>query len=332
MSRFWSFIPVIAIVASLATELSSRELQLGSVAPEQSPWGKTFDAFAAMVTEKSGGELAVTHFPAGQLGQEQDMVRQMARGRVDMVAVSNTAMSLLVPEIGLLSAPYLFANNKQSDCTYAHMSDTFRAPLEDAGAVALSWFEVGHMIVITKDQLIKSPGELAGMKIRSAPTASDTRYLEEAGASPVPLNVAETLQSLQTGSISGATFPVVFAIASGMAQIAPNVTVTKHTHQVGGVLISSQVWRSLGDEERSLLKSSAEAVFAGLRSGIRDAEIGLLKKAEAEGASVHYPTELELDAWRKAALSAYPKIVEDYGEDAPEVWADIQAALAQCPE
>ena len=320
------------ITALLATGASARELQLGSVAPADSPWGNALTGFAALVGQMSGGELTVTHFPAGQLGQEQEMARQLARGRLDMASLSNTAMSLLVPEVGLLSAPYLFDSHAHSDCTYGLLEDTFQGMLADAGAVRLGPIEVGYQVILTMDEVAEVPADLAGQKIRSAPTSADTIYLSETGASPVPLNIPETMQGLQTGALSGATWPTIFAVAAGFTQVAPNVTVTNHVHQVGGVLISHEVWMTLTEEEQAWLTAAADEGFPGLTAGIRKAEVDLLAAAEAGGATVYTPTEEEMAQWRAVAETANAKIVADYGGDAEAIWATIQEAAGSCAQ
>ena len=54
------------------------------------------------MTEESGGKLKIASFINAQLGNEQDTVQQVARGRIDMGGFSNGAVALLVPELALL--------------------------------------------------------------------------------------------------------------------------------------------------------------------------------------------------------------------------------------
>jgi len=76
-------------------DASAAELTWGSIAPSKSPWG----AWALKVKEQletaSGGKLKINLLLDAQAGDEQAMVGQTARGRLDMTMVSNTALSLL---------------------------------------------------------------------------------------------------------------------------------------------------------------------------------------------------------------------------------------------
>ena len=328
-------VTALSAAALFATSASSvvqaRELRSAGAAPEGSPWGQVTNAFVAKVAELSGGSLTVKHFHASQLGDEQTTVRQVARGRLDLGGFSNTATSLLVPEFGLLASPYTFSNNDQADCVAdKHLLPTFGDAMDAAGVVPIAWFEIGQQIIFAKD-LIKSPSDLANVKIRTAPTKTDTLYMEAAGGNAVPLGTTDTMPALKTGNVSAATWPTVYGIAVGYHAVANNVTVSNHVHQIGSFLVSKKTWDTLSTEEQGWLREAGK-VFTGLRTAVRGAESALLKKIEGEGATVYYPSEEEMNAWKAAAPEAQPKIVSELGGNAEATWASIQAARESCSQ
>lgn len=162
-----------ALIAALGAA-QAKELRSAGAPPAPSPWGKVTDAFAAKVAELSGGKLTIKHVHSSQLGDEQTTVRQVARGRLDMGVFSNTATSLLVPEFALLASPFAFASLEQADCVADnHLLATFGSSFEKAGVTPIGWLEVGQQIIFAKDPIL-SPADLAGVKIRTAPTKTDT--------------------------------------------------------------------------------------------------------------------------------------------------------------
>ena len=209
----------------------ARELRSAGAAPAGSPWGKVTDAFVAKVAELSGGTLTIKHFHASQLGDEQTTVRQVARGRLDMGLFSNTASSLLVPEFGLLASPFAFESLEQADCVADnHLLNTFGGSFDEAGVAPIAWLEIGQQIVFSKNPIV-TPADLAGVKIRTAPTRTDTLFMDGAGGSAVPLGTTDTMPALKTGNVSAATWPAVYGIAVGYHKVAPHVTATNHVHQ-----------------------------------------------------------------------------------------------------
>lgn len=313
-----------------ATSLASAaELRLGMAAPAQTPWGAVTDKFAAKVSELTGGDLTISIYHNSELGDEQTMARQLARGRLDMAVLSNVASSLLVPEYGLLLSPYAFDSKEQADCVVDnHLNNTFGEPFKAAGAVFLSTIEVGQMVIMSK-KAFHAPSDMAGEKIRTSPTPTDTLYIQATGAAPVPLGTVDSMPALKTGAVVAVTTPIVMGVAGGYAAEAPQITLTEHGHQIGAMLISKKTWDSLDDKQRDALTEAAN-LMAMLRPAIRGAEKALLDKATAAGATVYTPNETELAAWKSFAAPAGEKIVSDLGGNAASVWADLEAAKAAC--
>lgn len=307
----------------------ARELRASTAAPEASPWGKVANAYAARVNELSGGTLTIKFFFSSELGDEQTVARQVARGRLDMAGLSNTATSLLVPEFGLLASPYAFADENMADCVADnHLIGTFQDAFDGAGVVTVAFLEVGYQVIFSKDP-VKVPADFNGMKIRSAPTKTDTMYLDAAGANAVPLGTTDAMPALKTGNVNAVTWPTVYGIAIGTHKVAPHVTVTNHVHQIGTVLISKRIFDSLSAEEQGWIKQAAD-VFKGFRPVLRGAQSGLVKKIAAAGIPVYYPTADEMAKWVEVAAKVQPQIVDEMGGNSKATWAAIQEAKKAC--
>ena len=319
-----------AIAALLAVSTAdARELRASTAAPEASPWGKVANAYAEKVAKLSNGALKVNWYFSNELGDEQTVARQVARGRLDMAGLSNTATSLLVPEFGLLASPYAFDSVEMADCVADnHLIDTFGPALADAGAVTIAHLEVGYQIIFSKDP-VKTPADMAGVKIRTAPTKTDTMYLDLAGANAVPLSTTEAMPALKTGGVDAVTWPTVYGIAIGTHKVASNVLVTNHVHQIGTILISKKVFDSLSAEEQGWLME-ANDVFQGFRPVLRGAQAGLLKKIADAGIPVHHLTDDERALWVAEAEKAQPQIVAEMGGNSEATWAAIEAARKAC--
>ena len=185
-------------------------------------------------------------FYSSQLGDEQTVIRQVVRGRIDMTGSSNTATSLVVPEFALLAAPYLWDSVKQADCVFDnHVEHIYGELIQQSGLVLLGWVEVGQMILFNRT-VVQTPADLKGKKVRTAPTKASQSFFDAVGANGVPLGTVDALPALKTGNVNGATWPIVYGIAVGTHKMAPNVTLTKHSHQIGTLTISKKVCGTVG--------------------------------------------------------------------------------------
>ena len=307
----------------------ARELRSSTAAPEASPWGKVAKAYEARVAELSGGKLTIKTFFSSELGDEQTVARQVARGRLDMAGLSNTATSLLVPEFGLLASPYAFDTLEMADCVADnHLIGTFQTAFEEAGVVTIAFLEVGYQVVFSKDP-VKVPADFNGMKIRTAPTKTDTLYMDAAGANAVPLGTTDAMPALKTGGVNAVTWPTVYGIAIGTHKVAPHVTMTNHVHQIGTVLISKRIFDSLSEEEKGWVLQAGD-VFKGFRPVLRGAQAGLVKKIAEAGIPVHTPTADEMAKWVEVAKGVQPKIVAEMGGNSEATWAAIEEAKKAC--
>lgn len=312
-----------------AVAANAKELRLSAAPPPNSPWGAVTQKFAEKVAELSGGELTVKAYMGSKLGGEQDVVKQIARGRIDMGVVSGTAMSQLIPEYSLLASPYAFDSAEQFDCVADnHLLTTFDEEFDAAGIKTISWMEVGYQVIFGQSE-IRTPADLAGVKIRTAPSATDTRYIQIAGGTAVPLAPKDAVPAMKTGQVTAATQLSVFGVLTGYAAVAPKVTLTRHQHQVGGIIVSKKTWDGLSEQEQGWLNEAAP-IFLELRGMIRGAEGALLGKAEGNGATIINLSDDELQQWKDVVPSAQEAILEELGPKAVAKWEQIQAAKAAC--
>ena len=326
MKKMFAFAAAFSLAAFAA---EAKELRLSMAPPPNSPWGTVTQKFVDKVAELSGGDLTIKAFMGSKLGGEQDVIKQIARGRIDMGVMSNTAVSLAVPTFGLLASPYAFDTPEQFDCVADnHLLDTYGAEFDEAGLKTLSWMEVGYQVLYTKDGA-RVPADLSGVKIRTAPSATDTKFMQQAGVTAVPLSPKDTIPAMKTGQVDGATQLSVFGIVVGYPAVAPHITLTRHQHQVGGIVMSKKTWDGLSAEEQGWINEAAP-IFLELRAALRGAEGALLKKAEGEGATIINLSDAELAEWKALVPAAQDAILNDMGDEAKEKWDAIQAAKAAC--
>lgn len=316
------------IIAGPHTALSE-ELRMGMAVPEQSPWGAVTRSFAEEVANRSHGELTVSIYYNSELGDEQTMARQLARGRLDMAELSNVASSLLVPEYGLLQAPYIFDTPAQADCVAdADLGAIFGDLFRKARVEFLAPVEIGNMTIMSKSAIV-TPADLENVKIRTSPTQSDTYFIRAVGGAAVPLGTVDSMPALKTGQVSAVTTPIIVGVAGGYAAAAPEITRTNHGQQIGALLISAKRWNALSEEHRAVLRE-ASRTMTSLRPILRQTEAAMLEKHRASGGTIHDLSPEELTAWQGFAPAVRDRLIAETGGQSARKWADIETAKAQC--
>ena len=181
-------------------------LRVGSVAPSKSPWGAWISEVAQKLEEVSGGEMKMNLLLDGQIGDEVTMTRQAMKGRLDMIFVSNDPLAVIMPEMELTVTPFLYDSIEQGSCvTNEHLAGILGPLMKENGLVPVTWMEVGNTIIFSR-QPIRTPDQMQGVKIRVANGVIKRDWMASLGTTPSPLNVADTIPALQTGTIDAVNF------------------------------------------------------------------------------------------------------------------------------
>lgn len=329
MKRFTTIIAAALLATASIGAAQAKELRLATTAPEKSPWGAWLGGVAAKVNELTNGELTLNVFYGGQLGDEQATMNLLTRGRVDIAGVSTSAVGLVEPGVEAIHMPFAWDSDAQFDCAVDnHLLPMINEMLEGKGAVLIGSIEIPPFVMFSREG-IEQPGDLAGLNMRAVPTRISVGFLNAMGAHAVPLGNADMVTSLQTGAVDGADTSGLFGIALGLHKMAPNITLTKHSRQVGTLLMSDSVWADLSESERAAL-AEALSDHASLRAGVRGAENFMIENAAKGGTNVIKLDDATRAAWKAAAAASYDDLLAEIGGRAPEVWATMQAAKAAC--
>lgn len=321
----------IALAAGLTGAAAQAEttLKLATVAPLSSPWGQWAQGVADQIAEVSGGELKIEVIGDAQLGDEQTILRQGMKGRVDLVMVSNIPLSLIGQELDLVSSPFLYDSIEQGSCVaFDHLSDILGPNLQEAGLEPLSWMEVGNYIVFSKEP-VATPESLEGRKVRVAAPTADELFARKLGAVGVPMGTSDTIPALQTGNVEAAFLPGVFGIAIGAHKVAPNVTVSNHTRLIGTVAVSGRTYKKLSDQEKEWLSAFTQG-GAALSAAVLGAEQALLGQLEGAGVPVVRLNDEQAAAWRASSDGMREELAEQLGPKAVSILEQIEAAKQAC--
>ena len=319
----------LSIVASAAA--AQTVIKVATLAPPNTPWTAHLEAWKANVAEASGGEIEIQIFPSAQLGNEFEVYKQVQRGRIDAGAFSGAVISDNIPEISLMSTPFLFRDAATIDCVYdQQLGDEFAALIEEDGMKFLQWQETGWVYIYAQDDL-SDVADAESYKIRVSPTPISRMLWDSVGAAGVEIPYAETPAALQTGLVRGGESAAISFVAFGLGKVAPHFMRTAQYHMAGAISISNKRWNSLSAEQQQILVDGLPPV-QGMRDTLRATSEFLLGKYVEAGGPVHDLSEEQLDAWRAKVEPNWPAFVAGLGEDAQAMWPKVLDAKAACGE
>jgi TRAP-type C4-dicarboxylate transport system substrate-binding protein len=317
---FFSLAALLALCLAISGPAIAEEpefvMEVGTTAPSGSPWAAELKRYKKEVEEGTNGRLKVK-LRLGR-GNERSMTRRVQMGSMQAVAGSIGGMSSIVREVNVIEAPYLFDNHEVADRALdsPEVTEQFRELLAKRGLVFALWAENGYRSYFSKHK-IRKPSDMKGIRFRSQESLAHVETYEAFGASPVPIDVGNTLMSIQTGVVDGFDNTPLFAMAGswyqGLKEGERNLFLSRHCYQPAALVYSKKWFDTLPKDIQSALTVVDPELVAWGRKQVRIMEPVLLKNLERYGYDVYEPSAAELASFKEAQKGVPERIAKETG-------------------
>lgn len=305
-------------------------LRYTSGAPPKTPWVAQIGRLAQAVEEESKGSLKIEAFIAAQLGNEQDTVQQVARGRIDMGGFASGAAAVVAPEVAALILPFYFRSIAESDCTV----DALQKPIEDLfakrGVVFFGHSDIGTIDLVGKKPYVV-PADVKGIKAGAYGSKMYTVLWNTLGANSSPLGITEWAPSFQSGALDAVGTPSTFYVPSGLNKVAPVLSRVEMFSSPSYTLMNKSVFDRLSkDQQDALRRAATRESAATARKEARAFETMIRSLHEKGGGQVAAVTPAQRDEWRRAVAPAWPQMVKEMGGESEAFFRQVEAAKKTC--
>ena len=232
--------------------------------------------FSAVVSEtdiradmiKEFGELIKDDFKlepyfGGTLFKQGTELVALQRDNLEMGNIAPQDIAKQIPEWSIVTAGYLF---RDAD----HLKKVFQSDVgkelykladEKLGIHILGPVYFGNRQVGLKtDKEIKTPADLAGIKLRM-PGGDAWQFLGSAlGANPTPMAYAEVYTGLQSGTIDGQDNPLPNVENMKFYEVMKQIVLTSHLVGFDLLTVSSKAWNAMTPEQQTKFQAAADKV------------------------------------------------------------------------
>jgi TRAP-type C4-dicarboxylate transport system substrate-binding protein len=331
---FFSLAALLALCLSIVGPAIAEEpefiMEVGSTAPAGSPWAAELKRYKKIVEERTGGRLKVK-LRLGR-GNERSMTRRVQMASMQAVAGSIGGMSSIVREVNVIEAPYLFDDYEAADKALdsPEVTGQFRKLLEQRGLIFGLWAENGDRSYFSRHK-IRKPADMKGVRFRSQESLAHVETYRAFGASPVPIDVGNTLMSVQTGVVDGFDNTPLFAIAGswyqGLKEGERNLFLSRHCYQPAALVYSKEWFDTLPKDIQSALTLVDQDLVEWGRKQVRMMEPVLLKNLERYGYDVYDPSPEELAPFKEIQEKTPDKIAKETGPAGVALLKAIRATM-----
>ena len=307
-SLIFKIIFMVLLVISLNIMFVDAEqyvLKFGHDYMPDSPHNNAALKFKEIVEEKTGGNVKVEVYPAGQLGTGREMIEGLQLGIIQGVALPSSNFAGFNMSISIPDLPFLFSSpEKCHEVLDGPIGNELLSVLENHKMVGATWWESGFKC-FTANFPIESPDDFIGKKIRVMPSPILIAQFEAYGANGIPIDFAELYNALQQKVVDGEENPIATIYSRKFYEVQKYITLSNHGF-LGYIVAFSKDWiEGLPKDYQNIIISAAQEV-----SPMQRAEVAKLVDEKYLPEIIAFGTKIiELTAEQKAAFEEKAKPV-----------------------
>lgn len=282
---------VAAITGVTATaSVAQTSLRGASLFDENHAYTQTLMKFAELTNEYAGEEVEFDLRLNSELGIEPDYVNFLTQGvAIDYAIIAPSNLARFADALPLMDMPFVFRDLDHWNAVLS--SDVFK-PLEEelrekADLVIVGYAGGGTRNLISNKQ-ISNIEELEGHKMRVMGAPIQAKIFDAISASPSAIAYSEVYNAIQTGVVDGLENESASLFQYKFYEVAPHVTLTKHSITVRPIVFSGKSFDKLSPElQAAIMKAGKEAGDFGRNFETGEDAEKLMMMKEAGNIEVH---------------------------------------------
>lgn len=297
------------LIATPALADGAVRIKLATLAPKGSIYHRVLQEMGEKFRAAEGPDATFTIYTDGSQGSEADVVRRMRIGQLNGAMMSVVGLSEIDMSASVFQKmPLVFRSWDEVEYVGHAMRPDIEHRFHDKGFVIVLWGEAGWVRFFSK-QPATQPDEFRARRLFAwAGDSEQVEMMKAMGYRPVVLETADIIPGLQTGMIDTVPVTPVWALATQLDQLAPNMIDIKWAPIVGALVLTRKAWESMTPAARDALQEAAIPAAGQLRAYQSHADTEAIVAMEKRGLRVQRLTPETLTAWEHMAQKAYPMI------------------------
>lgn len=290
---------------------------------ENEQTAKTLRLVAEKINERSQGSLDIQVFPGGQLPIGKDSIEQVINGGQWIFVDSHNFLGDYIPDFNAVTGPLLYNTfDEYFAMTKGTIFTKLNKEAEKQGIKILSHDYVFGFRNMLTDKTVTTPADLNGLKIRIPNSQLYSFTLQAMGANVTPLPFTELYAALAQGVVDGLEGSILSVHGTKIYEYRKNYALTKHLLGASAIAISTTLWDSLTEEQRTIIQEEINngAVYN------TEQTIALEKEYEAilkeEGVIFN---EVNFESFAEKIAVVYTK----FPKWTPNIYEEIKAELVE---
>ena len=318
-SRSWAQAKYTAKISHLESPLQPRHIGLVKV--------------AALVKERTRGEVEFNLFPAGQLGNARQLAEGVQFGSIECTVSPVAFVAGFNPVVSVLDIPFLMPDDpvKFDALRGGKFAQFLLDSFSTRGFHAVALWNEGRK-VLTSNRPVTAIETFSGQKFRVMDSKVLIEQFAGVGANAIAMQFGELYTGLQTGVVDGQENPLDTIATMKFYEVQKHLILSNHGALLDVVLFNPAWWNKLPAEHRKIITDTFIEVRPEVDKLKREVAIKSLETIKASGkVEIRTLTPEERKAWRARmqprAEAAYLQTAGAEGKKALELYREESKRL-----
>ena len=295
------------------------QLRFGGYGPPTTTHSRGLKFIGEKLEQQFPGDVEVKYvwniMDLGYLGK--DTLWLAEHGILTMVYQSTSYLTDRVPELGFADLPFLFGTNEEARAAMDGELGAYltRKTEERISYRVMGYFENGFRHISNRLHRIRTPRDMAGMKIRVLPSMIHARTFELLGAEPLRIDLTEAIEGVVNGALDAQENPFANTVTYGVPEFHPYHTESSHFYLSRGLFANRGAVDGLPDDIRTAFHAAVAEAIPFQRKLAVEEELLAKKKIEEAGGEVIRLSDEERQAFRDAVAPIYDEVREELGDE-----------------
>jgi tripartite ATP-independent transporter DctP family solute receptor len=278
---------IFLLLGGMAGSHAGQKLTLGHTGVGVSPTLFAANAFVAEIKRRLPGRFTIDDRGGSTRGGDVNIWEGVKVGAIDMAILATPSIVSFVPELGVLDVPFLFRDP-------AHVTKVLDGPIgmdlgskiNSQGVVFLGFADYGFRQFTNSKHAIRSPADVAGLKIRVIQNPVMEMIFKTLGAEVVPLPFIGIYGALDDGRVDGQENPLPTIAAYQFDRVQKFVSLSAHIFTPLIIMINADTYKGLKAEEQAAIQAAVRAATVATRQAVLESEKSIVAGFKQKGMTV----------------------------------------------
>jgi TRAP-type C4-dicarboxylate transport system substrate-binding protein len=303
------------VLAMLAPSVRALDVTVINDVPDGHPRLKYALQIEADVSRASGGSIRVI---TNRKVQGKAGLQELLSDRAQIATLNTAHLEAVDPRIGFVNLPFGLSDRAMArPGTIDRIVGLMQKQLDTSGLVILGLMRGADNLFAFKNRTIRSPSDLAGVRLRVTGEGVYEKIMQSLGAVPVPMAIGQIKAAIAEGKVEGtSTSPGGWTSQLGMSapfgSQVPGLMMLTYTY------VAKKSWlESLTAEQRRILTKAVYDNSTLQWQAMYDDDKAVIDAFVKQGGTYHLVPESELGVWREKVApvsvefeNRYPDVIQ----------------------